>query len=196
MSIPFFDFFAFSRNFHENLPDAVIRNAQGTVQKFVKISDIEKLAFFVRIWYNIFNSSDDMEEGLRSIPFGAFATDKEVIIMLTCPRCGSMNPDYYTQCPNCGTQLSATRAQNTAPPSGYSSPMYTASDPVTSVGEWFLWSLLIGFLPLIGTIIMFCTVKDPSAKNAAKVVLIMQIVAVVFYILAFAAGLMGALTNM
>lgn len=74
--------------------------------------------------------------------------------------------------------------------------MYTAADPVTSVGQWFLWTLLIGFLPIIGTIIMFCTVKDPSAKNAAKVMLIMQCVAIVFYIIAFAAGMMGSITNM
>ena len=74
--------------------------------------------------------------------------------------------------------------------------MYTAEEPVTSVGQWFLWSLLIGFLPLIGTIIMFCTVKDPSAKNAAKVFLIMQIVAIVFYIIAFAVGMMSSIANM
>ena len=114
-----------------------------------------------------------------------------------CSNCGAKVPDGTKFCPNCGTQLSAARAQTAAPPSGYSSaPMYTAEEPVTSVGQWFLWSLLIGFLPLIGTIIMFCTVKDPSAKNAAKVFLIMQIVAVVLYIIAFAAGLMGAITNM
>lgn len=120
--------------------------------------------------------------------------------MLTCPRCGSMNPDYYTQCPSCGTQLSASRAQSTAAPSGYSSPMYTASEPVTTVGQWFLWTLLIGFLPLIGTIIMFVTVKDPSAKNAAKVMLILECIAVVFYIIAFAVGMatggMDALNNL
>ena len=37
----------------------------------LKISDIEKLAFFADIWYNMLNSSDDREEALRSIPFGA-----------------------------------------------------------------------------------------------------------------------------
>ena len=123
--------------------------------------------------------------------------------MLTCPHCGSLNPDYYTQCPSCGTSLSPAQSQNMAPPPSYSapaSPIYTASQPVTSVGQWFLWTLLIGFLPLIGTIIMFVTVKDPSAKNAAKVMLIMQCIAIVFYIIAFAVGLatggMDALNNL
>lgn len=119
--------------------------------------------------------------------------------MLNCPHCGSQNPDYYTQCPNCGTSLSGVRASSpAASPAGYSSPSYSsvAEQPVTSVGQWFLWSLLIGFLPLIGTIIMVCTVKDPSAKNAAKVGLIMQCVVIVLYIIMFAAGMFSSLGNL
>ena len=40
-----------------------------------------------------------------------------------------------------------------------------------TVGEWFL-----------GAIIMLCTVKDPSAKNYAKLVVILQAVVIVIYV--------------
>ncbi len=116
--------------------------------------------------------------------------------MLTCPHCGSQNPDYYTQCPNCGSSLSGAQqapVQNT----GYAAPAYMAEEPVTTAGGWFGWTMLMGFLPIIGTIIMLCTVKDPSAKNYAKLMIILQCVAMVLYIIMFAAGMFsGMMDNM
>ena len=47
---------------------------------------------------------------------------------------------------------------------------------VTSAGGWFCWFLLLSFVPIIGTIIMLCSTKDPTAKNYAKLTLIMQII--------------------
>ena len=106
--------------------------------------------------------------------------------MLTCPHCGSQNPEYYTQCPNCGTALSAAQSQpmNT----GYAAPAYMPQEPVTTTGGWFGWYFLLSFLPLIGTIIMLCSVKDPSAKNYAKLMLILQIIALVAYIIMIVAA--------
>ena len=53
----------------------------------------------------------------------------------------------------------------------------------TSVGGWIGWMLLIGFLPLIGLIIMALAATDPSAKNFAKanllVIAIITIIALI-----------------
>ena len=104
--------------------------------------------------------------------------------MLTCPHCGSQNPDYYTQCPNCGSALSAAQQQAAAPVS-YSAPSYQPIEPVTTTGGWVGWYMLMSLLPIIGTIIMLCSTKDPSAKNYAKLMLILQIIAIVLYIIMF-----------
>lgn len=103
--------------------------------------------------------------------------------MSICPQCGTQNPDNYSNCPNCGAQLMQQPAPQPAAPTtgGYIPPAYQQAPP-TSVGGWFGWSLLYGFLPLIGAIIMLCTVKDPSAKNYAKLIVIMQAIVIVIYI--------------
>lgn len=107
--------------------------------------------------------------------------------MITCPHCGTQNPDNYTQCPNCGSPLVQAQPQFQQPqPAAYIPPVQQPQDEITGVGGWFGWYLLICFLPLIGTIIMLCTVKDPSAKNFAKLMLILQIVAIVIEIIIFA----------
>ena len=122
--------------------------------------------------------------------------------MKTCPQCGTQNPDHYTHCPNCGAQYTpqqpmAAPMQQPMPqpmqqPMGYVPPAYQP-DPVTSVGAWFGWSLLISFLPLIGAIIMLCSVKDPSAKNYAKLIVVMQVIVLIFYIILFALGIAGGM---
>ena len=104
--------------------------------------------------------------------------------MITCPHCGSQNPDYYTQCPNCGTSLAGSRPQPQQT-NGYVHPAYM-EQPVTSIGHWFLWYLLVSFLPLIGAIVMYASVKDPSAKNFAKLMIIMYIIAIVLCLLIIA----------
>lgn len=115
--------------------------------------------------------------------------------MIICPHCGTQSPDHYPQCPNCGAQLIQPQAapQPMQQPMGYVPPAYQ-QQPVTSVGGWFGWSLLIGFLPLIGAIIMLCTVKDPSAKNYAKLIVILQAVVVAIYVLIFALGVAAGLS--
>ena len=127
--------------------------------------------------------------------------------MKTCPQCGTQNPDHYTHCPNCGAQYPTQQPtlQPMQPPvqqpmpqpspqmNGYIPPAYQP-DPITSVGAWFGWTLLIGILPLIGGIIMLCCVKDPSAKNYAKLVVVLQVVVTVIYVLVFLLGIVGGMS--
>ena len=122
--------------------------------------------------------------------------------MITCPHCGTQSPDYYTQCPNCGGAISGASAQQPiqqpfqqpAATGGYVPPAFQP-EPVTSMGAWFGWSLIIGLLPVIGSIILLCCTKDPSAKNYAKMVLVLQYIAVVLYIIAFACGIMSGIAE-
>lgn len=103
--------------------------------------------------------------------------------MAICQYCGTQSPDSYTQCPKCGAGL--MQQQGTPSPmygGGYAVPPAPVQEPPTTVGGWFGWYLLCYVLPLIGTIIMLCTVKDPSAKNYAKVMLIMQIISLILVI--------------
>ena len=95
--------------------------------------------------------------------------------MKLCPNCDTQNADHFTQCANCGTILPnpAPQPVYSGGTNGYVPPAYQTV-PVTSMGGWFCWSLLCGFLSIIGPIIMMCTVKDPSAKNFAKAMLIVQ----------------------
>lgn len=107
--------------------------------------------------------------------------------MVTCPYCGTQSPDTYPKCPNCGAQFVPQQTYQQPQPmqqpmGGYVPPAYQ-QEPVTSVGAWFGWSLLIGLLPLIGAIIMLCAVKDPSAKNYAKLIVILQGIIIAVYIL-------------
>lgn len=116
--------------------------------------------------------------------------------MKTCPQCGTQNPDHYTHCPNCGAQYPAAQPMPQPMPqtNSYIPPAYQP-DPVTSVGAWFGWSLLIGFLPLIGGIIMLCSVKDPSAKNYAKLIVVLQVIVLAIYILLFMLGIAGGMAS-
>ena len=97
--------------------------------------------------------------------------------MARCTTCGAELPDYYTSCPNCGgTQV--VRGGAAAPQAqvnSYAQPQ----ENVTSVGGWIGWILLCIFVPIIGVIVMLCVTKDPSAKNYAKLSLIMMIIGVV-----------------
>ena len=101
--------------------------------------------------------------------------------MKLCPNCNTQNADVYTQCVGCGAVLPS------APPqpiysgnpgySGYVSP--SQMEPVTSAIGWLGWYLLCGYLAIIGPIIMMNITKDPTAKNYAKLMLILQIIGVV-----------------
>ena len=117
--------------------------------------------------------------------------------MITCPHCGTMNPDHYTQCPNCGSPLVQAQAQpQPAPqPSAYIPPAAQPVNEITSLGSWFGWYLLLCILPVIGTIIMLCSVKDPSAKNFAKLMLILQAVVIAIYVLLFALGIAAGISG-
>ena len=99
--------------------------------------------------------------------------------MARCTSCGAELPDYYTSCPNCGgTQV--VRGGSAAPQAqmdSYAQPQQN----VTSVGGWIGWILLCMFVPIIGVIVMLCTTKDPSAKNYAKLSLIMMIIGIVIF---------------
>ena len=106
--------------------------------------------------------------------------------MARCNSCGAELPDYYTSCPNCGgTSISKAPSSASSASSGYV-PM-SEQRVVTSALGWFGWFMLISFVPLIGTIIMLCSTKDPTAKNYAKLALIMQIIALVLCIICIAA---------
>ena len=106
--------------------------------------------------------------------------------MARCNSCGAELPDYYTSCPNCGgTSISKAPSSASSVSSGYV-PM-SEQRVVTSALGWFGWFMLISFVPLIGTIIMLCSTKDPTAKNYAKLALIMQIIGLVLCIICIAA---------
>ena len=98
--------------------------------------------------------------------------------MARCNSCGANLPDYYTSCPNCGGKDLAKSPVSAAPASRGYIPM-SEQRVVTSMGGWFCWYVLLGFVPIIGTIIMLCCTKDPTAKNYAKLTLIMQIIGIV-----------------
>ena len=103
--------------------------------------------------------------------------------MARCNQCGSELPDYYTSCPNCGGSVvrQAPPVHPAQPMNGYV-PMAQQRE-VTSMGAWFGWSLLCGILPIIGPIIMLNSAKDPTAKNYAKLMLIMQAIGIVLLII-------------
>ena len=100
--------------------------------------------------------------------------------MAKCRSCGADLPDYYTSCPNCG---STDIAQGVAAPASSGYVPMSQQRVVTSVGGWFGWYLLLSFVPIIGTIIMLCSAKDPTAKNYAKLMLILQIIAIILTII-------------
>lgn len=110
--------------------------------------------------------------------------------MARCNQCGAELPDYYASCPNCGGQvIQNTQPQPAPQPMGGYIPM-SQQRTVTSMGGWFCWSLLIGFLPIIGSIIMMLTAKDPTAKNYGKLMLILQIIGIVL-VIAFGAAIIA-----
>lgn len=113
--------------------------------------------------------------------------------MARCNQCGAELPDYYTSCPNCGGQVLQPSPAVNAPvqPAGGYIPMSQQRAITTPVG-WLGWSLLCGILPIIGAIIMLNATKDPTAKNFAKLMIIMQAIGIVLGII-FAAILVPAM---
>ena len=105
--------------------------------------------------------------------------------MARCNQCGSELPDYYTSCPNCGgTQVVRTAAAPQAQPTYSQPPVTTGTE--TTFGGWVGWLLLCNFVPIIGQIIMLCVSKDPSAKNYAKLSLILFVIAIILCTIAAA----------
>lgn len=115
--------------------------------------------------------------------------------MARCNGCGADLPDYYTSCPNCGAALNAGAAgapiPQAQPMGGYVPPM-AQQRQITSVLGWLGWSLLCSALPIIGAIIMLNVTKDPTAKNFAKLMLILNCIGIVIGLL-FAAILVPAM---
>lgn len=115
--------------------------------------------------------------------------------MAKCTSCGADLPDYYTSCPNCGGQVlqnaAAPMPQQVPMQGGYAQPMPQQRE-ITSVAGWLGWSLLCGFLPIIGSIIMLCTTKDETAKNFAKLMIILQAIGLIIGIV-FSAILVPAM---
>ena len=97
--------------------------------------------------------------------------------MARCNSCGADLPDYYTSCPQCGsTSLSRGVSAAPPPPVNYGT---IEQRKITTAGEWFLWMLLCGLLPVIGPIIMLCCTKDKSVKNFAVVYLIFYVISLI-----------------
>lgn len=88
-------------------------------------------------------------------------------------------PDYYTKCPNCGGEV----VRGAAPAMTQSYAPMLPSRTITSPVGWFGWNVLCGFLPIIGPIIMMCKTQDETAKNYAKLTLILQIIGLVLFAL-------------
>ena len=97
-----------------------------------------------------------------------------------CSGCGADMPDYYTKCPNCGSAIVPGGGSPAPSSGGYVPPAY--HQEVTTAGGWFGWMMLCGMLPSIGAIIMLNVTKDQSAKNFAKMYLIVQIIGIVLYV--------------
>ena len=96
--------------------------------------------------------------------------------MKLCPNCGTQNADQFMQCKACGSVLPASAPQPVySGTAGYVPPAYQQS-PVTSAVGWLGWTLLCGFLPIVGPIIMMFAPDDPSAKNFGKAMLVLQII--------------------
>lgn len=117
--------------------------------------------------------------------------------MKLCPNCGTQNADQYAQCVSCGTVLPAAAPQPVySGTSGYIPPAYQAP-PVTTMGSWFLWTLLCSILPIIGPIIMMKSASDPSAQNFGKAMLIWQIIGIVLCIISMVmfSGMFYSLRN-
>lgn len=115
--------------------------------------------------------------------------------MARCNGCGAELPDYYTSCPNCGAQLNAAvpnMQPPQAPPMGGYVPPAGQQREVTSVLGWLGWSLLCSALPIIGAIIMLNVTKDQTAKNFAKLMIIMNCIGLVIGLL-FASILVPAM---
>lgn len=111
--------------------------------------------------------------------------------MARCASCGSQLPDYYTSCPNCGG--SQVVRDDAVPQFQQPKPLRRE---VLTTGQWFKWTLLISFLPIIGNIIMLCVVKDPSAKNFAKMMLIFALIAGVLSAIIFIPALIGYMSRL
>ncbi len=118
--------------------------------------------------------------------------------MSKCFNCGAEFEGGY--CPDCGVPASnsnpapAPRPQAYNPPPVYNNINVTNTE-TTSVGGWFGWQILIGFLGIIGLIIMMCVSRDPSAKNFAKASLIWSIIGLVLVILLFALGVFAGIAS-
>ena len=95
--------------------------------------------------------------------------------MARCNQCGNEMPDYYTKCPNCGGDV----VRGAAPAAAQSYMPLSMQRVITSPLGWFGWNVLCGFLPIIGPIIMMCKTQDETAKNFAKLTLILQIIGLV-----------------
>ncbi|MCQ2417074.1 MAG: hypothetical protein MJ071_04595 [Oscillospiraceae bacterium] len=113
--------------------------------------------------------------------------------MARCAQCGSEQPDFYKNCPQCGGAIIAGPAGPAAPTAVYTPAGSTRQ--ITTVGGWFGWTMLLGFLPIIGAVIMMLTSKDETAKNYAKLMLILQIVGIVLSI-AFNGLMASVIENM
>ena len=100
--------------------------------------------------------------------------------MARCNSCGADLPDYYTSCPNCGG-TSLTKGVSAPASSGY--VPISEQRVVTTMAGWFGWTLLCGILPIIGPIIMKINSKDPTAKNYATLMIILQIIGIFLSIL-------------
>lgn len=119
--------------------------------------------------------------------------------MAKCYKCGTEYSGRF--CPSCGA---SSAPQPMGPVNPIPQPVFTnvsVEQPTssTSVMGWIGWLVLLGFLPVLGLIIMALAATDPSAKNFAKanllilaiilaVVLIILILAIVIPLL-FAGGM-------
>ncbi len=115
--------------------------------------------------------------------------------MARCTSCGSQLPDYYKSCPNCGgTQLESEAAAPQFQPQHAYVPRSMQRVSLTG-GQWFGWLFLCNLLPIIGPIIMLNVVKDPSAKNFAKMMIVFSIIGLVLSLLIYVPALIGYLNK-
>lgn len=109
-----------------------------------------------------------------------------------CTCCGRIIPDLAMQCPQCGGMQAPMNIPQ-SPPVGTLTPFpniqrvdpippvyqQTAEDGILTTGQWFGWLLVLTFLGIFGSVIMYNHVRDKSARNLARVLLILHCVIII-----------------
>ncbi|HBI85427.1 MAG TPA: hypothetical protein DDX71_03940 [Ruminococcus sp.] len=99
-------------------------------------------------------------------------------LAMQCPQCGGMQPDtVIPQAPPVGTLTPFPEIQRVDPlPPVYGQQVNEVMTPF----QWFGWVLVLVLLGIFGSFIMYNHVRDQSAKNLAKLLIVLHCIAIIF----------------